>query len=107
MRTNYSNEKGVILTIVLIFSIILSIIAGSVVILMTNQARLTESQIKRIRAFYTAQAAITATLQSLREGTPPVTPITLNDLDANVTWQLPGAGTGPFTTRRITATVQY
>ena len=104
------NEKGVILTIVLIFVIILSIIAGVAILLMTNQARITESQIGRIRAFYTAQAAIIHALENLRKGISPPASETINangGLTADIKVEASGAGTGPFNTRRITASVSY
>lgn len=100
-----ANQKAVILTIVLIFVIIIAVIAAIALLLMTNQARITEAQIKRIRAFYTAQAAVLHTIQELRKGNPLPTSETLNNLTANI--NVEASGSGPYTTRRIRASVNY
>lgn len=62
------SEKGLILTLSIIFMLILLIISGVAIILMTNQARITSGRVKRIRAYYTAEAAITKALEELRKG---------------------------------------
>ncbi len=111
-----SNRKGVILTITLIFIVILAIISGVVIVLMTNQARLAEYQIKRIKVYYTAEAAMTYVLQGFRTGSFPVAtgsrwnatttpsiPI-INGFETTVTL---GAATGPNNTRPLNVTVDY
>ena len=110
-----ANQKGIILMIVLIFIIVLSITAAVAIGLMTNQARIAEYQIKRIRALYTAEAAHTYVLEQLRNGTlsPPsvaetwtdVLPSKVNDYQANVTWGAPGSG--PKNTSTFNVTVDY
>lgn len=110
-----ANQKGIILTIVLIFIIVLSITAAVAIGLMTNQARITEYQIKRIRAFYTAEAAHTFVLEQLRTGvkSPPplaetwanVLPSKVNDYQADVVWGV--SGNGPKNTRTFKVTVDY
>lgn len=102
------NEKGLILTITVIFILILVIMAGVALILMTNQARITEGQIKRIKAFYTAQAAITRSFDNLRTG-GSVSDLTLNGLTAVVNLSTPiNAPGSPINgTRQLTATVAY
>src|SRR3989338_1707491 len=60
------NRRGVIATITVIFVLILIIMAGVALLLWTNHARLTERQIKRMRAFYTAEAAAVRALDELR-----------------------------------------
>ncbi len=80
------NKKGIILTITVIFVMILIIMAGAALILWTNHAIITERQIRRMRAFYTAEAAITRALDELRRtGTSPAN-VSLNNLTANVTY---------------------
>lgn len=80
------NKKGIILTITIIFVMILIIMAGAALILWTNHAIITERQIRRMRAFYTAEAAITRALDELRRtGTFPAN-VSLNNLTANVTY---------------------
>lgn len=102
--------------IVLIFIIVLSITAAVVIGLMTNQARIAEYQIKRIRAFYTAEAAHTYVLEQLRTGTksPPsgaetwldvLPPEGLNGYQADVAWGAPNSG--PKNTRAFNVTVDY
>ena len=80
------NKKGIILTITVIFVMILIIMAGAALILWTNHAIITERQIRRMRAFYTAEAAITRALDELRRtGIPPAS-VSLNNLKADVTY---------------------
>ena len=111
-----ANQKGIILMIVLIFIIVLSITAAVVIGLMTNHARIAEYQIKRIKAFYTAEAARTYVFEQLRTGTksppsgaetwPDVLPSEgLNGYQANVVWGDPGSG--PMNTRAFNVTVDY
>ena len=110
-----ANQKGIILMIVLIFIIVLSITAAVVIGLMTNHARIAEYQIKRIKAFYTAEAARTYVFEQLRNGTSPplgaetwsdVLPLGgLNGYQANVVWGDPGSG--PMNTRAFNVTVDY
>lgn len=110
------NQKGIILMIVLIFIIVLSITAAVVIGLMTNQARIAEYQIKRIRAFYTAEAAHTYVLEQVRTGakSPPAGAETwtdvlpsggLNGYQAKVVWG--ASGSGPKNTRAFNVTVDY
>lgn len=62
-----SKEKGLILTITIIFVLIIVIMAGVALLLMTNHAGITESQTKRIRAIYAAEsAALTQAYEELR-----------------------------------------
>lgn len=114
----YCNRKGIILAVTLVFVIVMAIVAGTSLVLMTQQARITEYQIKRIRAFYTAEAALIFMLQEFRQGLPPppgqftwddsTSPAipTINNLPANVTIEA-SPGTGPKSTRRLTVSVKY
>lgn len=78
------NRKGAVLTITLIFVLILIIMAGVALLLWTNHARITERQIKRMRAFYTAEAAVVRALDELRRTGNATASSTLNNLRANV-----------------------
>lgn len=98
-------EKGIVLTVTLIFVVVLIIMTGSALILMTNHARITETQISRIRAFYTAEAAIIKNLENLRKGSG-VSNETLNGLTAVVTIESSPC-TGPNSTCKLSATVTY
>jgi Tfp pilus assembly protein PilX len=80
------NKKGIILTMTVIFVMILIIVAGAALILWTNHAIITERQLRRMRAFYTAEAAIVRALDELRRtGTYPAN-VSLNNLTANLTY---------------------
>ena len=85
--------------------------AGVALILMTNQARITEGQIKRIKAFYTAQSAVSKAFEELRTGVPFTTincsTLLLNGLTATVNIETTPPYTGPNGTRRLTAKVTY
>jgi len=101
--------------IVLIFVIVLSITAVVAIRLMTSQARITEYQVKRIRASYTAEAAHTYVLEQLRIGArnlssgaeiwQNVPPGGLNGYNATVVWG--ASGSGPKNTRTFNVTVDY
>lgn len=112
----YRNRKGIILAVTLVFIIVMAIIAGVSLALMTQQARVTEYQIKRIRAFYTAEAALTYVLEGLRTTPPSITlsagagtitpsPPILNGYQATVTYGAPGSGFR--NTRTFNVTVDY
>lgn len=80
------NRKGVIATITVIFVLILIIMAGVALLLWTNHARVTERQIKHMRAFYTAEAAVVRALDELRRTGTASANLNLNNLAANVTY---------------------
>ncbi len=69
-------NRGAILTITIIFVIILAIISGVSIILMTNHARISEDQIKRTKAYYSAEAGIAYAVNDKRRN------------PANNNWQL-------------------
>lgn len=100
-----AKEKGIVLTVTLIFVVVLIIMTGSALVLMTNHARITETQISRIRAFYTAEAAIIEALEDLREGSG-VNDVSLNGLTAVVAIESSPC-TGPNGTCKLSATVSY
>ena len=105
------NEKGIILTITVIFILILVIMAGVALIFMTNQGRITEGQIRRTKAFYTAQSAIIKAFEDIRAGVPFATvngsTLPLNGLTATVNIETISPGTGPNGTRKLTAAIDY
>ena len=80
------NRRGVIATITVIFVLILIIMAGVALLLWTNHTRLTERQIKRMRAFYTAEAAAVRALDELRRTATVSANLNLNNLTANVAY---------------------
>lgn len=99
------NRKGVIATITVIFVLILIIISGVALLLWTNHARLTERQIKRMRAFYTAEAAMVRALDELsRNGSVPAS-ISLNKQTASITYNTTNPLEG--TDGRVIAKVKY
>jgi Tfp pilus assembly protein PilX len=67
------NNKGIILTLTIISVLVLLIIATISINLATNQARITENQLGRVKAYYTAEGIIVQALEELRKGTlrPP------------------------------------
>lgn len=102
------NRRGVALAVVLIFVIVLSIMAGTAVVLMANHSRVCEYQIRRAKAFYTAEAAIVKALEDLRTtGGLLSTTTSLNTFTATVSVEAAGSGTGPNGTRILNATVEY
>lgn len=81
------NNKGLILTITIIFVLILVIMAGTVLLLMTNHARITETQVRRVKSIDSAEsAALVKAYDELRRNalipSPPcyiLNYLTLND----------------------------
>ncbi|MEW5758059.1 MAG: hypothetical protein AB1755_01115 [Candidatus Omnitrophota bacterium] len=61
-----NNKKAIALVTVLISITILTIIAGVSLTLMTSQARLVESQVRRIKAMYTAEGLMWRAIDGLR-----------------------------------------
>jgi Tfp pilus assembly protein PilX len=83
------NRKGIVLTITVIFVLILTILAGAALLLWTNHARITERQVRRMRAFYTTEAGLTQVLDELRRTNttavyPLNTTVNLNGQTVNV-----------------------
>lgn len=108
MLSNYrvSGDKGIILTVAMIFIIVLVIVAGTSIVLMTNQTRVSESQIRRMKAFYTAESGLVNAFEGLRRNTSPWSmTITLNNFTAMAT--IGSAGSGPNNTRKVTSSVTY
>lgn len=108
------NNKGLILAITIIFVLILVIMSGTVLLLMTNHARVTETQIRRVTAVDAAESsALVQAYEELRTGIclptdPPSTcpPRTAGNfttkfiaipynLTVQVTTRAPGLGCSP------------
>jgi Tfp pilus assembly protein PilX len=100
-------KKAAVLVVVLGIMLILSILALVAVNVMTQESRIAEHKIRRIQAFYAAQAGIVHTLERLRQN---------NTFDPNLP-NVAGSGytaaitrtqnAGPRGTDVITATVDY
>ncbi|MBM3252214.1 MAG: hypothetical protein FJZ11_05520 [Candidatus Omnitrophica bacterium] len=71
MKYRLKREKGLVLVTVIIFVLILSILAVSILFIMTGESRLTERQIKRIQAGYAVQAGIQHYLNLLKTNSTP------------------------------------
>lgn len=71
-------RNAVALVTVLVFVILISMIAATSVFLMTNQARLVEKQVRRIKAFYSIQAAEVKAMDDISAAVPP-TNLLIND----------------------------
>ena len=83
----FFRKRAAALVSVLIFIILTSMIALSSIFLMTNQARIAEKQIRRIRAFYSSQAATVQALDELYQGAGAVTsPLNINNQTVNITY---------------------
>jgi len=106
-------KKGIVLVVVLGVLIVLSILAIVALSLMTQESRIAEHKIKRMRAFYAAQAGEIHALEQLRKGQALDPSITVG---AGITGY-PAAGynvvinrvlgTGPGGSDTINATVNY
>ncbi len=85
-RKFYRNNAVAMVT-VLIFIILISMVAVTSIYLMTNQARLVEKQIRRIRGFYSSQAAFVQVSDELfNNPANPITPnLTINGQDVTIT----------------------
>ena len=78
-------NRGAILTITIIFVVILVIISGVSIILMTNHARISEYQIKRTKAQYSAEAGIAYAVNAKRNGNSGPWELSLNGMTVAVT----------------------
>ena len=61
-------KKGVVLTIVMGVALVVFTLALSALYLMTNESRIAEHKIKRMRGFYAAQAGFVLAVEQLRNG---------------------------------------
>ena len=65
----YTARKGVVLLIVLATILVVTILAGVILGLVSNQFRLTTHQVNRIKAYYAARGMMNYALDMLRQGT--------------------------------------
>lgn len=77
-------DKAAALVSVLIFIILTSMIAVSSIYLMTNQARLIEKQIRRIRSFYSCQAATIVAMDELYQAAAVTPTLNINAQTVNI-----------------------
>jgi len=62
-------RKGVVLTIVMGVALVIFTLALSALYLMTNESRIAEHKVRRMRGFYAAQAGFVLATEQLRKGT--------------------------------------
>lgn len=86
----YNNKHGGALLFAIITAFILTLVVSTIVILTTNQYRIVDSEIDRIRAFYLNQAGMEWAIYNLYSGTPG--------------W-IPAGGDGSSTTHTLTLTL--
>lgn len=85
------NNKGLILTITIISVLILVIMAGTVLLLMTNHARVTETQIRRVTAVAAAESsALVQAYEELRTGNCIPSPCGMGRTPGNFTTTIDG-----------------
>ena len=109
-------RKGVILLIVLGLVLVLSLLAWITAQFMTQQAYQSEHKIRRIQAFFAAQAGAVHAIEKLRNNQYPSFPVTetiyFGDSTQRyypyqVTIDVGDIGTGLNNTQLVTATVDY
>lgn len=96
------NNAAALVT-VLIFVILISMVAATSVFLMTNQARLVEKQVRRIKAFYSIQAADVKASDEIGTASP-VTNLIINNQTVVVDYAPPAAALVPG---QLNATVNF
>ncbi|MBP7088238.1 MAG: pilus assembly PilX N-terminal domain-containing protein [Candidatus Omnitrophica bacterium] len=111
-------KKGIILVVVIGIMLVILALALLATLIMTQEARLAEHKIRRIRAFFAAQAGVTYAVEKIREGiNPSGTPALY--IGANIVGYPPNTGlgvdiaynptdnSGPEGTHPIAVTVDY
>lgn len=107
-------KRGVVLVVVIGVMFVIITLALSALFLMTQESRIAEHKIKRIRAFFAAQAGIVQALDSLRQGVTPPSTIYIGSgisgypsagLRVNITYT--DNNSGPGGTDPVTASVNY
>lgn len=68
-------KKGIVLITIIIITLLITIMAGIVTFVMTQQAYLAEYKIKRTRAYYAAMAAVTELHATLRKDPNVASPV--------------------------------
>ena len=62
------NKKGVALMVIMAFTLVMVILAGTILAIMTSSGRLNEHQLRRTLAIYSANAGVQYVLEALRQG---------------------------------------
>ena len=93
-----AGRQGVALVTVLAFVLVLTILAGVLLGLMTNQIRISEHQIRRIKAYYAAWAGLVHNFERLRKN-QPIENQTIDGYTFNITYN--------STSHQINSTVNY
>ncbi|GEM_PF-5653547 len=97
-----SNNNAAALVTVLVFVILISMVAATSVYLMTNQARLVEKQVRRIKAFYSIQAAEVKAMDEISTA-QPLSNLIINDQSVTMNYSVPVA----VTPGQLNATVNF
>jgi type II secretory pathway component PulK len=108
MQLATKENKAVALVTVLIFVLISAIIAGALVALVSSEARLIESQIRRIKAIYAAEAGIQQAIQGIRSNpshNPDGDSYSIGGMNVSIGYDSSGAG--PLGTNTLDAQVNY
>ncbi len=105
--SSHSQQKGVILAIAAIMLVVLSLLALVALFVMTQEARVAEHKIKRIRAYYAAKAGIVHALDYIRRNDVSVVAIPPLDVGEVTVFFSGTTGTGPRGTDTLSATVRY
>jgi len=63
------NKKGVALMVIMAFTLVMVILAGTILAILTSSGRLNEHQLRRTLAYYSANAGVQYALELLRQGT--------------------------------------
>jgi Tfp pilus assembly protein PilX len=99
MYEKYSRRKAVVLVIVLGIALVVSTLVLAALSLMTQESRVAEGKIKRIRAFYAVQAGMVNAVEDLRKSNSIGGSGTLNTIYV-------GAGLNGYPTLGIPVNIQ-
>jgi len=86
-------KKGMVLVVVIGIMLVILALALLATLVMTQEARVAEHKIRRIRAFFAAQAGVVYAIEKIREGTNPSGTPALY-IGANIVGYPPGTGLG-------------
>lgn len=75
---NMKQRKAIAIVVIWGVLIMLSLLALAALRLMGNQGTITESSVRRTKAYYTAKAAIVQTFETCRKGSCPSTAVSLS-----------------------------
>jgi Tfp pilus assembly protein PilX len=108
----FRKKKAVVLVIVLGVLLIISTLVLASLTLMTQETRLAENKIKRIRAFYAVQAGMVSAIEGLRRTNTVANIVVGAGIPGYPTGGLPvtitrTVGTGISSTDTVTVSVDY